>query len=510
MPISHSFKRATFLRPTYCQYCSKFLWGVAQQGVQCSECDYVAHYHCQDNAPAECHATQQKEKRTPAENSLLHIQQKLKGSETIQQPSSSFAPIASSDGARHKQRQQREEKRPVNHIMRSLQDLVVSAALEASDNYNQPSVSEYLSNQPPLQPHTTAKNFTKFVTRCSIVFDIRNAVVLLLCWDDPVNTWIAVLVYSILCCYPKVLLIVPQCVLLYFVLSESAAGATTASNSNNINHVNTTTFTVSSQSSPSTENINRNNNKSRSESPANSSDKTRMGSPKNIASTPGGSLTATLVSLLTSQDGTPEYRNNLQNIQNMMGEYVFIHDQIIVYRNRYVRTDNANITIQLLVVSMAMTMATVRFISLNYIFLACGWFAFVINLPFVKVCLRRVRHDHSATKDVIAVAAEKTMPVQKWYKRQTSRQPCSDYRTVSVYENQTRRKEAERDDTPVFVEDPLVPWSNLYGTTQLSVPEQVDPPEGYRWKQSDHWAVDKTGPWIDELLQIGIAMKISF
>jgi len=33
--ISHDFEVVSYTRPTYCDYCDKFLWGLSRQGLQC-------------------------------------------------------------------------------------------------------------------------------------------------------------------------------------------------------------------------------------------------------------------------------------------------------------------------------------------------------------------------------------------------------------------------------------------------------------------------------------------
>ena len=207
MPTSHSFKPSTFFSPTYCQYCSKLLWGLIQQGVQCSgnvsmlyiiiirkrtmlliislfviiECNYVVHHHCQKNVSAECQTiSHQLSKETSAEKSLLNnLQQECSGNDN-------------------------NNKININNALKQLQELIILTALDVSSDQNtvfKQYSSEYLANQPPLHPHTTAKNFTRFVTRCTIVFNLRDAIILLVCWDKPVKSWISILIYTLLCKY---------------------------------------------------------------------------------------------------------------------------------------------------------------------------------------------------------------------------------------------------------------------------------------------------------------------
>ena len=42
----HSFSKKTYHRPTYCHHCTDLLWGLTNQGLQCSDCNFVSHEKC--------------------------------------------------------------------------------------------------------------------------------------------------------------------------------------------------------------------------------------------------------------------------------------------------------------------------------------------------------------------------------------------------------------------------------------------------------------------------------
>lgn len=79
----------------------------------------------------------------------------------------------------------------------TLEQSVVSAAIQSMDNTLP--VNDYLATLPPLHPQSTAKNFSRFVSRCGPIFGFRDKVILLLSWDQPLDTFVALVAYCIVC-----------------------------------------------------------------------------------------------------------------------------------------------------------------------------------------------------------------------------------------------------------------------------------------------------------------------
>ncbi|XP_061453991.1 RAS guanyl-releasing protein 4 [Rhineura floridana] len=50
----HNFHEATFKKPTFCDSCNGFLWGVSKQGYRCRDCGMICHKQCKDQVEVEC------------------------------------------------------------------------------------------------------------------------------------------------------------------------------------------------------------------------------------------------------------------------------------------------------------------------------------------------------------------------------------------------------------------------------------------------------------------------
>ncbi|KAM9708720.1 RAS guanyl-releasing protein 1-like [Menidia menidia] len=73
----HNFQEYTYMKPTFCDNCSGFLWGVIKQGYRCKDCGMNCHKLCKDQVAFEC-------------------KKNTRGTNTIDSPTSSSTPVATS------------------------------------------------------------------------------------------------------------------------------------------------------------------------------------------------------------------------------------------------------------------------------------------------------------------------------------------------------------------------------------------------------------------------------
>uniref|UniRef100_A0A8B9I404 Diacylglycerol kinase n=1 Tax=Anser brachyrhynchus TaxID=132585 RepID=A0A8B9I404_9AVES len=52
VPPGHGFRRVTLTKPTFCHYCTDFIWGLA--GYQCEVCNFMSHEKCLKNVKIPC------------------------------------------------------------------------------------------------------------------------------------------------------------------------------------------------------------------------------------------------------------------------------------------------------------------------------------------------------------------------------------------------------------------------------------------------------------------------
>ncbi|XP_046711898.1 ras guanyl-releasing protein 3 isoform X2 [Silurus meridionalis] len=62
----HNFQEITYLKPTFCEHCAGFLWGIIKQGYKCKDCGVNCHKQCRELLVLAC-------RRLPRSTSLCSV-----------------------------------------------------------------------------------------------------------------------------------------------------------------------------------------------------------------------------------------------------------------------------------------------------------------------------------------------------------------------------------------------------------------------------------------------------
>ncbi|ORY97557.1 integral peroxisomal membrane peroxin-domain-containing protein [Syncephalastrum racemosum] len=400
----HDFQPTTLTHFTYCDRCRRFIWGLRNQALSCSACGFVCHLACGADPALICERKEELSK-SPAEQALKKLQkldddQRYTSGEKQHedQPNSDLHPESHPNVHPHPHLPVPNTK---HAAIRFIEDLILEATLEAD---NRP-VSEYVLNPPALNAQTTAKNFTRFIARCSFVFELRDSFILLLSWNNSMHTWLALLSYCYLCLHPVWLLLTPQAFMIYIITRNHTQR-------NDQNHKQSICPPEYRKSSPQT---------SSKGAPASPADYPTLSTPWNVASY-----------LFAMSEDSPEYRRNLQNIQNMMGDFSDLYDYCASYAHytSWSCESCTSLALQLVIFSGLVTVAFIYILPLKQIMLFSGVFVFFLNTRFVKSLLL-IAHSNEWPTQILA-------EIRTRYRRWTidSASTHRDIRPVSIYENQ--------------------------------------------------------------------------
>ncbi|GAN02229.1 peroxisomal Pex24-like protein [Mucor ambiguus] len=448
--MSHCLEETNFSKPTYCDHCQGLLWGLVKQGLKCSGCGAVSHFSCQQELKPcenpklvdEPPVHRKPDYNSPAANALRSLQQ-----QHMNDPSSpSTTPtVEGSSLAKLKKLATSEE----------FQNVLVSAAIHSSDTTQPP--NEYLANLPPLNPQNTAKNFSRFVSRCGPMFSFRDSVILLLSWNKPIDTLAALIIYCLICYSKK--------------FGSKQEGEVTDKDRSSQQH-------QGKKPQPK---------KSTSASTASS----LSGSRFNFAS-----------ALFPAFDeASPEYLKNMQNLQNMMGEMSGLYD-LVASKSHLVDWSSETETMRFFqgtLISLGAMASVIWFVPLNTIFLVGGVAMFLLNTRFAKFVLKEM------LPQVAEIGQSQVNSAVQWYTQVEKRlDDQANVKEQSLYENQ--RWWSGSGFVPHMLPNERGIWSDMSGTVELAPKEELPAPEGYHWVE-DNWSLDQSGPWIDEIL--GIEVMVS-
>lgn len=404
-------------------------------------CGYTCHYGCKNKAIATNRTTCSNNNKTPAERALLNIQKDIPHDRIKKQQRRDSEHDDDDDDDRA------DAKREMSTVD-LIKDLVIAASTEADEKAaKQMPVSEYLEHQSPLHPQTTAKNFSRFIGRCGPVFALRDSIILLISWENPLDTWIAILVYSLLCIYPKLVLIVPQLAIAFLwrhgpVKEENDVSMEThPSTTTNQQPTKSTSFNIRTHSQEPTTSDNQ------PDLDTNINDTAGSSSSSNSGGVFANALNMGIPLLAMSGNTSPEYRKNLQNIQNTMGEFSDVHDMLLNYTQHWSQSDTSITQFRrLLVASSLVTFVLVSIIPLNYIFLFAGLAVFFANTRFAKALMHLIQQDRHFFKKITSPLNALQPPIPD------ANEPGSiTTRIVSIFENQRSYDGGKRFVSQVYV-----------------------------------------------------------
>ncbi|KAG0295242.1 hypothetical protein BGZ98_001449 [Dissophora globulifera] len=257
---SHKFVEKTFTKLTYCDYCTKLLWGVAKQGVTCEGCHFNCHKKCSelvyDNCVRSMHTPSPDNLRRSVtstsassggtgagagararsgslKSEALPRRANSEGMRVLIPPAvvSASQPLQSLvERPRKQTKSDKEEEEqtvptsPAPGRTSFLEDAIISAAIRMSMPGDISSLPK--NDHPSLSIQTTTLNFTRFVHKTTGLFWFQDRVEDILTWKDPWNTAFVLVLYCFICIYPMLLFLLPQSIMatimIYFFQQKTA------------------------------------------------------------------------------------------------------------------------------------------------------------------------------------------------------------------------------------------------------------------------------------------------
>jgi hypothetical protein len=177
----HSFQITTFGKPTYCDLCSNFIWGVVKQGYSCVDCGYNVHKKCLPLVVTECNP--------------VHYHAPRKSKDYIRK---------SLDAPR-----KQSSTKATNIVTKLLEETQVQSR----------KMEKAISDaNPSLNMTTFMKQNNRFTARQGPLIWLNETILKLLTWQSVPNTLMFLLCYTLVCLHPILIPILPQIALLFFIV----------------------------------------------------------------------------------------------------------------------------------------------------------------------------------------------------------------------------------------------------------------------------------------------------
>ncbi|KAK9723010.1 hypothetical protein K7432_002260 [Basidiobolus ranarum] len=429
--MSHVFKEKTFHVPTLCDYCEKLLWGLHKQGLECQDCSYVVHRHCQTDAPNICRPKSGTESAFPPESvsskkaAEIVTPTQLTAVDLNRTPTVattiSTASAASNTEAKVKpslrKRYTNAAKTQFSSVNELVNEIFVSSARQDIEKDK-----EKAKTQAPLNLFsTTPKNFAKFVERVGPVATFQDRAVEILTWESTTQTLCVMAIFSFFCLNPKLLFLIPQVILLN-IISKS--------------YFSKVRERASSQAS------------------------------KTVKATP-------------IEDTS--YSRNMQFIQNSMGMYCEAYDNIVSFYQQINWSDEKETSymMKLILASGVATMGLLYIFPWNYLILTGGLLAFLANSSLFRAII-------TILTPMVLTRFHTTFDLATKVLKYGRFDPGEDILDVVLFENQ--RWWAGLGWVTNMLSSERTSWSDETGEVSMDSKETLQLQRGQKWEDAE-WSI---------------------
>ncbi|KAH9002724.1 integral peroxisomal membrane peroxin-domain-containing protein [Lactarius hatsudake] len=219
-------------------------------------------------------------------------------------------------------------------VFGNLPGLLLASSLQISTNHspeNPRNVSQLMSTRDPLSVPTTTVNFRRFISKIGPVFWLQDRIEEIITWRKGWKVtalWMAV--YSFLCYYPRLILLLPNAVILAIIIASHPQRASPGTGS----------FII-----------------------------------EEIQPPPRGQ----------AREGSAEWLANIQGIQNLMGTVADLHDAGFPYLLHLMfATPYTPYIFSTIFLSTILALPFLSFVPLRPLFLIGGLVPFAVTHPFIQ------------------------------------------------------------------------------------------------------------------------------
>ncbi|KAG0371295.1 hypothetical protein BGX24_001751 [Mortierella sp. AD032] len=428
---SHQFQERTFTKLTYCDYCTKLLWGVAKQGVTCEGCHYNCHKKCSELVYNNCirsmfipsgddysqHSSATTTTSSSSPKSVLPPRRANTDGMRVSIPPaivSSSQPLQSLVERPSKKKDQDYDKDnkdttpPAAGRTKFLEDAIISAAIRMSLPGDISALPK--NDHPALSIQATTINFTRFVHKTTGLFWFQDQIEDIMTWKDPWNTSFVLVFYCFVCIYPVLLFLLPQCIMaaimIYFFQQKSprqqqkilgiknnAAQQQQQQQQQPARHISAEEAYIAAQEKAHHNRHHVYHDEDYLEQASSSDSEEEERRSTNV-----------------------KYLSNLQHIQNMMGDVSDAHDAILPLFKHLDWSDEAEaiMIVQGTMAAFVGMSLVMWFIPWRWVFMIGGASGMLANSPWGKVV---VKEGTSLAKDVAAWGQVQAQEIKKNHKQ---------------------------------------------------------------------------------------------